>query len=67
MTVKRIKEGIYKVEDSQGTWIATGGFATMNGKWVAHECNTYEECTTLNSWAVQFDTFKQLKQYAKSF
>lgn len=67
MKVTKIKEGVYKVTDSKGTWIARGGYATMNNKWVANECDKYEDCTDENSWAVQFDTFKQLKQYAQKF
>ena len=67
MKVIKIKEGVYKIKDSKGTWIATGGCATMNGKWTAYDCNTYDECTTLNNWGTQFNTFKQLKQYSKSF
>jgi len=67
MKVNKIQEGVYKIKDSKGTWIAVGGYATMNGKWTAYDCSTYDECTTLNNWGTQFDTFKQLKQYAKSF
>jgi hypothetical protein len=66
MKVNKIQEGIYKVKDSKGTWIAMGGFATSNGKWTAYESTTRENCTTSNNWGVQFDTFKQLKQYAKN-
>jgi len=67
MRVNKIKEGVYKVKDSKGTWIAKGGLSTINGKWTAYECSFYDECSNLNNWGVQFDTFKQLKQYAKSF
>jgi hypothetical protein len=66
MKVKRIQEGIYKIKDSKGTWIAMGGFATINGKWTAYDSSTREDCETINNWAIEFDTFKQLKQYAKN-
>jgi len=68
MKVTRLQRGVYKVDDKKGTWIARGGFeATANGKWVANDCKTREECNDCNSWAVQFDTFKQLKQYSQLF
>ena len=66
MIVKRIQEGIYKIKDSKGTWIAMGGFATMNGKWTAYDSCTREDCKTINNWAIEFDTFKQLKEFAKN-
>ena len=67
MKVNKIRTGVYKIKDSKGTWIATGGYDTMNGKWTAFDASTREDCTTLNNWAVQFDTFKQLKQFANNF
>lgn len=68
MKVTRLQKGVYKIVDSQGTWIARGGFdRTDNGKWVANDCKTVEECHDENSWAVSFDTFKQLKEYSQSF
>ena len=68
MKVTRLQKGVYKVEDNQGVWIARGGFnATDNGKWVANDCETREDCNDKNSWAVSFDTFKQLKEYSKKF
>ena len=66
MKVNKIQEGVYKIKDSKGIWIAVGGFATINGKWTAYEANTYEDCATINNWGVQFDTFKQLKEFAKN-
>ena len=68
MKVKRLRKGVYKVEDNQGTWIARGGFdGTDDGRWVANDCKTEEECHDYNSWAISFDTFKQLKEYSQSF
>lgn len=66
MKVEKIQEGVYRVTDSQGVWIAKGGYATANNKWTAFECNKAEDCSNENNWAVSFDTFKQLKQYANS-
>ena len=68
MKVTKLKKGVYKVVDSKGTWIARGGFdGTDNGKWVANDCETLEDCNDNNSWAISFNTFKELKEYAKSF
>ena len=67
MKVTRIREGIYKIVDSKGTWIAKGGFATVNNKWQAFECDREEDCSNENNWAVEFDTFKQLKKFSQSF
>ncbi len=67
MKVNKIQKGVYKIKNSKGTWIARGGFAaTVNGKWMAFDCNTYEDCSDFNNWGVQFDTFKQLKEFAKN-
>jgi len=65
MIVNKIQKGVYKIKDSEGTWIAKGGFATVDGKWTAYDSNTYEDCTIFNNWGVRFDTFKQLKEFAK--
>lgn len=65
--IERIQNGVYKVTDSEGVWIARGGYATMNGKWVAFDCEKFEDCSDLNSWGVQFNTFKELKDYAFNF
>jgi len=67
MKVTKIQQGVYKVVDSQGTWIAKGGCATVNGEWGAWDCDNYDDCTNSNSWAVSFKTFKQLKQFSQSF
>lgn len=67
MKVSKITEGVYKVTDKQGTWIAKGGFATSNNKWTAYDADNADDCSNENNWAVQFDTFKQLKKYAQSF
>jgi len=67
MKVTKLREGVYKVTDSQGTWIATGGYATVNGKWTAYDTDNFIDCSVDNNWAVQFDTFKQLKKYSQSF
>jgi len=67
MKVTKIQEGIYKVVDSQGTWIAKGGYATIDGQWGAWDCDNHNDCTDLNNWAVSFKTFKQLKQFSQSF
>ena len=45
MKVEKIQEGVYKVTDSQGVWIAKGGYATANNKWTAFECNKAEDCS----------------------
>tara|TARA_B100000963_G_C22640839_1_gene680449 strand:- start:1221 stop:1424 length:204 start_codon:yes stop_codon:yes gene_type:complete len=66
MKVTRIREGVYRVKDSEGTWIARGGSATVNGGWQAFDCINPEECSNENNWAVQFDTFKQLKDYSQN-
>ena len=65
MKVTKITNGIYKVTDSQGTWIAKGGEATVNGTWTAYECDNVDDCSINNNWAVQFKTFKQLKRYSQ--
>ena len=65
MKVTKITNGIYKVTDSQGTWIAKGGEATVNGTWTAYECDNADDCSINNNWAVQFKTFKQLKKYSQ--
>lgn len=67
MKVTKIQNGVYKVIDNQGTWIAKGGAQTMNGQWTAFDCSDVEECSNLNNWGVSFNTFKQLKNYAQQF
>ena len=67
MKVTRIRQGVYRVKDSQGTWIARGGSVTVNGGWYAFDCNNPEDCSNENNWGVQFNTFKELKNYAQSF
>ncbi len=67
MKVTKITKGIYKVVDSQGTWIARGGQATVNGMWTANDCDNVNEISSENNWAVQFKTFAQLKKYSKAF
>ena len=67
MKVSKLKEGVYKVTDKQGTWIAKGGYATDNNRWVAYDCSDIYECSDNNNWAVSFKTFKQLKAYSQSF
>ena len=66
MKVTRITEGVYKVVDAQGTWIAKRVFATDSNKsyWGAWDCENPQETTNENSWAVAYPTFKALKQYA---
>ena len=67
MKTKRIRKGVYKIQDSQGTWIASGGEATVDGLWVANECEKEEDCCNENNWAVAFKSFKELKQWSQSF
>ena len=67
MKVTRIRQGVYRVTDSDGTWIAKGGSATVNGTGQAFDCSNEDDCSNLNNWAVAFETFKQLKNYAQSF
>jgi len=68
MTVTKIKEGVYKVVDAQGTWIAKRVYATDSNKayWSAWDCESPEDTTNENSWAVSFPTFKALKQFAST-
>jgi hypothetical protein len=67
MKVTKITKGTYKVVDTQGTWIARGGQATVNGMWTANDCESLEELSNENNWAVEFKTFAQLKKYSQSF
>ena len=67
MKVTKIKEGIYKVVDSQGTWIARGRYQTVSGLWTAFDCDNHLDCSDENNWGVEFKTFKQLKEYSQSF
>jgi hypothetical protein len=67
MKVIRIRKGVYKIQDNQGTWIARGGEATGNGQWVANECEKEEDCCDENNWAVSFKTFKELKEWSQKF
>ena len=59
MKVTKIKEGIYKVVDSQGTWIARGGYQTESKLWTAFDCESHLDCSDLNNLGVDFKTFKQ--------
>lgn len=67
MKVTKLGLGIYKVVDAKGTWIARGGQGTVSGMWTANDCDSEDECTSENNWAVEFKTFKQLKKYSQSF
>jgi len=66
MKVLKLQEGVYKVTDNQGTWIAVGGCASDNGKWMAYSADNFNGCSLENNWAVQFKTFKQLKEHSNS-
>ena len=67
MKVTKLTIGTYKVVDAKGTWIARGGEATVNGMWVANECDNADDTSCENSWAVEFKTFAQLKKYSQLF
>ena len=67
MKVTKLAIGTYKVVDAQGTWIARGGEATVNGMWIANDANDVNELSSENNWAVEFKTFAQLKKYSQSF
>ncbi len=67
MKVTKLAIGTYKVVDAQGTWIARGGEATVNGMWIANDCEKLEDTSCENNWAVEFKTFAQLKKYSQSF
>ena len=69
MTIKRISEGVYKVTDSKGTWIAKKVLATNSAKihWCGWECEDANETSCANSWAVAFPTFKALKEFSQKF
>jgi hypothetical protein len=65
MKITKLYSGVYRVEDSKGTWVAAGGYATINGKWTAYDCSNRKDCTTVNNWGVQFNTFKDLKKFSQ--
>jgi hypothetical protein len=67
MKVTKIREGVYKVVDAQSTWIAKGGYATDNNRWVAYECDNEDDCSNHTNWGESFKTFAQLKKYSQSF
>ena len=67
MTITKLSKGTYKVIDAQGTWIARGGEATVNGMWTANDCDNVDDLSSENNWAVEFKTFAQLKKYSQSF
>ena len=67
MKVTKLGIGTYKVVDAQGTWIARGGQATENGMWTANDCESLEDISNDNNWAVEFKTLAQLKKYSQSF
>ena len=67
MKVTKLGIGTYKVVDAQGTWIARGGQATVNGMWTANDCDNLNDLSNENNWAVEFKTFDQLKKYSQSF
>ncbi len=64
MKVTRIKKGVYKVVDAQGTWIAREVFATDSSKsyWCAWDCEDNQDTSCENSWGEAFPTFKALKE-----
>lgn len=67
MKVTRIREGVYRVTDSQGTWIAKRTFSSNSNKsyWCGWACENEHETNDYNSWAVAFPTFKLLKQFSQ--
>ena len=67
MKITKLSKGTYKVVDAQGTWIARGGEATVNGMWTANDCDNVDDLSSDNNWAVEFKTFAQLKKYSQSF
>ena len=67
MKVTKLREGVYRVTDSKGTWIAKGGYSTNDNKWGAWDATSEDEVSNDTNWGVTFDTFKQLKKYSQSF
>lgn len=67
MKVTKLSQGIYKIVDAQGTWIAKGGNQTVSGDWTAYDCEDKFDCSDENNWGVGFKTFKELKNYSQSF
>jgi hypothetical protein len=66
MKVTKLRTGVYKVEGLGDTFIIRGGEATNSHKWIANSCTKEEDCADDNNWAVQFDTKKELLNYAKN-
>ena len=67
MKTKKIQSGVYRITDNEGTWIAKGGIATMNGKWTAYECAEIKDCSDMNNWGVQFNKLSELKAWSEKF
>ena len=67
MKVTKLREGVYKVTDSKGTWIAKGGYSTLNNKWGGWDATSEDEVSNETNWGVTFNTFKELKKYSQSF
>ena len=63
MKVSKIERGIYKVVDTQGTWIARFSGAY----WNAYDCDNEYDTHNNNNWGVSFKTFKELKTFSQSF
>jgi len=67
MKVTKLRIGLYKVVDAQGTWIAKGPNCNEGGFWNAYDCDNEDDCSSDNNWGASFKTFAQLKKYSQSF
>ena len=67
MKVTKLAIGLYKVVDTQGTWIARGPSRDEGDFWNAYDCDNEDDCSSNNNWGASFKTFAQLKKYAQSF
>ncbi len=69
MKVTRISKGNYKVEGKTETFIcrhiqSRDWNAKVNTNyWIANGCENLDDCADDNSCCVNFDTFKQLKNW----
>lgn len=66
MKVTKIAKGIYKVVGKKDTFICRH-IHSNSSFWVANGCEEVDDCSDTNSCCVDFDTFKQLKNWLKSF
>ena len=69
MIVSKIREGVYKVTDEKGVWMAMRIFASDSNKsyWCGWECDDENKTSDSNSWGVNFPTFKALKEFSNNY